>query len=339
MVQGFRLHQEMQNRLHVARKADGAWDVLVDLRRVDVDMDERRALHVLDNIARLAVSEATAERNDDIGFGNRMIRRLVSMHAGKADAQGMRLRQRTKTHQGLHDRDAVVLSKSGQLFRGSCIDDAAARDDDGLSRLPNRFRRLRRTYQEVRVGFSGRLLLIDAAFVLHVGKEEVSRNVDEHRPGSAAARDVKRFAQGRYEFRRVLDLEIVLRHRHRDAEDVRFLKGVAPQKPRIDLPCDCYHGDGIHERRGDSRHEIRRARPRCRKTDADLARRTRIAIGGVRCALLVRGDDLTNISFIVKRIVERQVHAARIAEDRVDALLLQTFDNCFRASHAKPLLS
>ena len=56
--------------------------------------------------------------------------------------------------------------------------------------------------------------------------EDVGRNVDQHRPGPAAARERERLAHGRVDLRRIGDQEARLRRALRDRADVRFLEAV-----------------------------------------------------------------------------------------------------------------
>lgn len=60
-------------------------DVLIDLGRVDVNVDELRVLRVLVEVARLAVAEAAADGDDKVRRGNRVIGGLLAVHAGKTE--------------------------------------------------------------------------------------------------------------------------------------------------------------------------------------------------------------------------------------------------------------
>ena len=54
--------------------------------------------------------------------------------------------------------------------------------------------------------------------------------------------------------------------------------------------------------------------------DADPAGRPGVAVGGVGAALLVADEDVAQLRVVAEDVVERQDHAARVAEEDVDAL-------------------
>ena len=54
--------------------------------------------------------------------------------------------------------------------------------------------------------------------------------------------------------------------------------------------------------------------------DADLAGDAGVAVGGVGAALLVADEDVADLGVVAEDVVERQDHAARVAEEDVDAL-------------------
>ncbi len=60
--------------------------------------------------------------------------------------------------------------------------------------------------------------------------------------------------------------------------------------------------------------------PRRAHAHADAARDPGVAIGGVGAALLVTDEDVADLGVVAEDVVERQDHAARVAEEDVDAL-------------------
>ena len=67
--------------------------------------------------------------------------------------------------------------------------------------------------------------------------------------------------------------------------------------------------------------------------DADLAGRARIALGGMHRALLVAHQDVAQPVLLEERVVDRQDGAAGIAENDINALIDQGFDDHFRSRH------
>jgi hypothetical protein len=56
---------------------------------------------------------------------------------------------------------------------------------------------------------------------------------------------------------------------------------------------------------------------------ADLVARARIAVGGVRRALLVPDEDVLDLVLLEQLVVDEQHRAAGVAEDDLDPLFLQ----------------
>ena len=82
--------------------------------------------------------------------------------------------------------------------------------------------------------------------------------------------------------------------------------------------------------------EVRRARPGGAHAHPDPPGDPGVAVGGVRAALLVADEDVAQLGVVAEDVVERQDHAARIAEEDVDALAEQRLAQDVRAD-AGPL--
>jgi len=83
------------------------------------------------------------------------------------------------------------------------------------------------------------------------------------------------------------DQETVLDHRPGHSDDVHLLKRVGADVVEVDLPGEDHHRDGVHERVGDSGHQIGRAGAGGGHADADLAGGPGVTAGGERAALFV----------------------------------------------------
>lgn len=224
------LHEQRENGLHIAGEAERVAHVLVDLGGVDVDVDELRVLRVLVEVARLAVAKAAADGDDEVGRGNRVIRGLLAVHAGKAERLRMGARYRAEPHERVDDRQVVLLDEGDDFFRRAGGDDAAADNRHGPLGLDDLVSCLCRADLEVGIRFPVMLGLHGLRLVVDIREKEVARHIDEHGTGTAVARQGKGLAHGRHELVGMLDLEVVLRDRHRDIEDVRLLERIAPQE-------------------------------------------------------------------------------------------------------------
>ena len=99
------------------------------------------------------------------------------------------------------------------------------------------------------------------------------------------------------------------------------------------LAGDADQGNRVHERVGKPGDGVGRAGARGDQENADLAGRTRITFRGVGRALLVAHENVAELVLMEDRVVDRQDRAARIAEDHLDALVLQRLDDHLRAGH------
>ncbi len=150
--------------------------------------------------------------------------------------------------------------------------------------------------------------------------EGVLRDVHVDRARTAGPRDVEGLGQDAGEVVRVPDEVVVLRHRQGDAGDVDLLEGVLAEERRRHVAGDRDHRDRVELGGGDPGDEVGGGRAGRAQADADPARRPGVAVGGVRRALLVADEDVTQLGVVAEDVVERQDDAAGVAEEDVDAL-------------------
>ncbi len=154
----------------------------------------------------------------------------------------------------------------------------------------------------------------------------VLRNVDHHRPRPAGAGDVERLLDRRRQLANVLDEEVVLDDRPRDADRVAFLERVEADRRRRHLAGDDHHRDRVHVGGRDSGDGIGDAGPRRDERDADLAGRARVAVGGVDSRLLVADQHVLDRVLLVERVVDVEDRAAGVAPEIADVFRLQAAD-------------
>ena len=147
-------------------------------------------------------------------------------------------------------------------------------------------------------------------------------NIHQHRAGTAGTRNLEGLAQRPRKVLGLVDEEVVLRDRQRDAGDVDFLKCVRAQHLARHVAGDADDGDGVEHGGGDAGDEIGRAGAAGGNGHAHIARGARVAVGHVRGALLVAHQHVTD-GKLAQRIVGGQNSAARIAEDVRNALAHQ----------------
>ena len=195
-----RLDARQQLLEHFAQIADQRHvhlDVLIDFRGIDFDVDLLGVLRVGLEIAGDAIVEAHAQRQQQVGFLNRVVDPGFAVHSHHAQVQRMRSRKRSQAEQSQSDGNAGLL-RQGQHFRHGARDDDAVSGEDqrplgfvdqlqGLRVLRFLGRKIGTIPRRLRFGgfpveFAGRLL-------------RVFSDVDQHRTGTAGAGHVKRLAQ------------------------------------------------------------------------------------------------------------------------------------------------
>ena len=142
-------------------------------------------------------------------------------------------------------------------------------------------------------------------------------------PGPAGPRDVERLGDDARQVVGVADQVVVLGHRQRDAVDVDLLERVLADERGRHVAGDRDHRHRIEQGRPDPGDEVRGARTGRAHAHPDAAGDAGVAVGGVGAALLVADEDVAQLRVVAEDVVQRQDHAARVAEEDVDALAEQ----------------
>ncbi len=170
-------------------------------------------------------------------------------------------------------------------------------------------------------------LLVGRVRRLRLLLEGVLRDVDVDGAGPPGAGDVEGLGQDAGEVVRVADEVVVLGHRQGDAGDVDLLEGVLAEQRGGHVAGDGDHRDRVELGGGDPGDQVGGGRARGAQADADLAGGAGVAVGGVGGALLVADEDVAEVGMVAQDVVERQDHAARVAEEDVDALAEDRLDD------------
>ena len=195
--------------------------------------------------------------------------------------------------------EAEQVDQRAQLGRGIAQDDAAAGVDvRALRRRAAAARALRICPPwPLRTGLYERIsTLARIAGTALVDIETSFGMSTTHRAGPAGAGDVERLLHRHRQVAHVLDEEVVLDDRPRDADGVALLERVQADRRRRHLAGDDHHRDRVHVGGRDAGDGIGHARAGGDERDADLAGRARIAVGGVHRGLLVAHQDVLDVS-------------------------------------------
>ena len=113
----------------------------------------------------------------------------------------------------------------------------------------------------------------------------------------------------------------------RDTDGIGFLEGVVADQMSWYLTGQTNHRDRVHHGIGKTGYRICRARAGCHEHSAYLTSRARIAFRRVHRRLLVAGQHMPQIVLLEQCVINRKHGAARIAENDVNALVHQGFND------------
>ena len=322
-----RLRQVDDDLLGVPHDRHVGDTVLADLRRVDIRVDDLGERGEAVECAGDAVVEAGTDRDEQVRALQRRHGRHAAVHSRHTEVQLMAVREGAARHERRHDGDLRLLDEGAQFLVGTGTDDTAADVEHGTLGFADE---LGRSLDLLRVRLRHRAVArqIDRRRPgeRRLRRQCVLRDVDEHGARSAGGSDVERLGDGARDVIGAGDEVVVLRDRHRDAADVRFLEGVRTDGLGVDLSGDGDDRHRVHVGIGQRSDQVRGARPRGRHAHAHLAGGRGVPLGGVAGALLVANEDVTNLDGVEQRVVRGEDGPARQAEDRLDTLRLERED-------------
>ena len=324
---------------HVGAVADDRHvdlDVLVDRRRVDIDMDLGRARREGVDPAGDAVVEAGADADHQIAVVHRPVGFPGAVHAEHAEPLRIGGRDGAEPHQGRGDREAGRLDQLAQQRAGlrTGVDDAAAGVEQRALGAPHQLDRLGDPLGiALEPGLVALMLERGRLRIGALGELDVLRDVDHHRTRPAARGDVERLVQHARQVLDALHQVVVLGAGPGDADGVALLEGIVADQVGRHLAGDDDDRDRIAQRVGQAGDRIGGAGTGGDQHAAHLAGRARIALGGMDRALLVADQDVLDHLLLEDGVIDRQHRAARIAEHVLHALIGEGRDHHFGAGH------
>ena len=247
---------------HVLRVADDRHldgDVLADLGRVDVDVDDPRVRRVGPDVAGDPVVEAHADRDQQVGRLDRAVDVLPAVHAHVAVRERMPLVDGADAEQRPGDRDARLLGEGAQLVARRRR--SARRDRRGSAAAWRAAISRAADLELLGVALDGGPEAGQAGDDVVEGRvlgaglllQGVLGDVDVDGPGAAGAREVERLGDDARDVVGVADQVVVLGHRQRDAGDVDLLEGVLADQRAGHVAGDRDHRDRVQLGGGDRR--------------------------------------------------------------------------------------
>ena len=345
------LIQAMQRVADVADNRQIGRLVFVDFRRVNINVNNGAGLAELFHLARDAVVEPHAERQQQIR-ARRDLDRFVTflfelaadgpvrvsraVHAEPAERQRMRFRKRPHAHDGGRHRNLRGFGKLPEFLARVAGDDAAT----AIERRPFGF--FDQPDDLIQRHVVGSFLGIVAAQVNGFRKHRlramllhVLGNVHDHRTGPSRLRDVESLLHDARNVIDVCDQIAVFHDRQRQAENVRFLEPAFADHVLRHLAGDGDDGNRIEISVGEAGDEVGRAGAAGGHADAGPSGRPRVTFRRERAALFVPGQDGADFLRPRQRLMQFHARAARISEDGIDPCPLQRGDENFASLHCR----
>ena len=256
VILGQALVQQLQHTAGVADDVVVGQHVLVDLRAVDVDLDDLGLLGKGLGIQRHTVGEAAAHGDQQVALVTGHVRGLRAVHTDHAGGQRMAAGEAAAAHDGDGHGSVHLLGKGAEGSVCLAPDHAAAADQQRALGLCDH---VQQGVDVLLIHFGGLQLVagVDAAdavalavltpgneLVVHqlTGRGDVLQKVDEHRAGAAAGGHGEGLTHHIGDGLGVTDQKGRLGDGHGDAGGVHLLKSVAAQQILAHVAGDEHHG-------------------------------------------------------------------------------------------------
>ena len=288
---------------------------LVDFDTVHLELDNRNVFGKFGHVTGDTVAKPGAHSQDQIALGYAHIGSKRTVHAYHAKVRVIKIRYRAFAHECRYNRHA-----------GSCHN------------LTDKLRRIGRN--DAAAGHQYRLLcffkrgncLVDVRFIpgkicfvtpqmnfcrilkINFRTEHVRRNINKHRTRPPGRSNQERFFNDAGQILNLFYQIVMLGNRGCNTGDIRFLKRIPANGPGCHLCTENNQRNRIHVGRRDTcNHVAYTWSGRC-EADAGTPCGTRISVCRVYSALLMSGQDVPGIFRLIHFIIQRQDHAAGIAE-------------------------
>ena len=165
-------------------------------------------------------------------------------------------------------------------------------------------------------------------------RSHVFRQVNQDRPRPPFPGDSEGFPDRVRQDIHILYDAVVLRNRDRDPGDIDLLKGILAQQGNAHIAGDRNQRHGIHVCRGNPGDKVGCTRAGGRKAYAHPSGCPRVSVRRMGSALFMGGQDMADLMLVaVQLIIHIQDRAARITENGIHSLFLQTLDQYLGSVH------
>ena len=268
------------------------------------------------------------------------VRLISAVHAKHPEEMRVIGRQCAKPHQRQRRGPAREMNKLGQQLRsaGAGIDHPATTIDN---RSFSPHHDVHSRADRGRVGFGLRHVaglrrrLVQLHAIGDIRHQNVFRQIDQDRSGTARRGDMERLDHGCLEFFHILHEIIMLRAGACDTGRVGLLECVIADQMCWHLPGQTDNGHRIHQRIGKAGDSICRAGAGGHKHNTGLAGRAGIALGGMNRRLLMPDQNVSDLVVLEQRVIDREHGTTRIAEDNLDSLILERLQKQLGTRHPR----
>ena len=277
-----------------------------------------------------AVIAAHPDHDQQVRAVDRLVGVAGAHEANHLQRQGVAQRVGAGPQQRPSNGDVGLVGELDQLLLGARYEDSAAAQDHGALRRLDQVRHLPELQHVAPVD---RVVGAQAHRLLRVGELDrglldVFGKVDQDRAGTPGTGHVEGLLDGLGQVVDVGHQVTVLDHRHGGADDVGFLERVGAHRRSRHLAGDRHHGHRIQEGGAQAGNQVESTRTAGGPDHTDgPAAASRVPIGGMGTALLVAHEDMLDaVRVFGQLLVQGQVGAARVAEDRVHAFTEQALE-------------
>ena len=221
--------QTLQSLFQIPDHACVHNDVFVDLRRVNIKLQDLCILCKPAGISCHPVREAGAKNDQQITFCHAQIGSFRSMHTQHSRIQRIIPREHAFSHQAVADRSLKLMRQLPHFLRRSGNHSAAADKNIRAFCFADQCSRLLKGLLCNRIH-----LALDFfrffVFIFIFRRGNILCDIHEHRTGASAFGDFKRTAQSFRQIFNILYNHAVLRDGHHNACDIHLLKAVSAQQ-------------------------------------------------------------------------------------------------------------
>ncbi|MNC16608.1 hypothetical protein D3C75_644670 [compost metagenome] len=236
-------NQQLQHCLNISDNRNVRRHVFADFRRIDVDMNDFRFWREAIQLAGHTVIKPGTDVDQQIALLNSIIRCISSVHTGHSHPQLIRTRITAESQQSGCNRDFCPLHEFIHCFMSSGVDYPAACNNDRTFRGrngPNQLIQLELVRNRTRVIAAEVNALLLHWTIQCLGSRYILRNVDQYRTFAAGVRDMESFMNDARKFFNITNQVAVLRNRHRNACNIRFLESISSNQAGEDISGDYY---------------------------------------------------------------------------------------------------